>query len=241
MIRVYHRTVPIYDSPTLFQSRVIEVHICHLHAWIIHAPNPSNSRVSRYMWSLIVSCWSIIAGVWHDSALSEILCFSSLFPYDILFLVFSLVACSIKSRSMLSLALTNDAMRLNLLILYHSLGHMTFVLMMSSFEHVVTCRIMSNSWKITWHVYYLVTSYLYQIALMTSPRNMPWHVVTCRGMSLKNLWLRYLMKPSTLLKSHFCIKLHWWCHRETHQITNTMRQTPNIRFMIKIQILNVNY
>ena len=28
---------------------------------------------------------------------------------------------------MLSLALTNDAVRLNLLILYHSLGHMTFV------------------------------------------------------------------------------------------------------------------
>jgi len=69
--------------------------------------------------------------------------------------------------------------------------------------------------------------------------DMLWLVAAC----LKNLWLRYLIKPSTLAKlqtSHFCcIKL--WRHRETRQITNTMRQTPSVRFMIKIQILNVNY
>ena len=71
------------------------------------------------------------------------------------------------------------------------------------------------------HVYIRILLYvhkiyqlkIYQIALMTSPRNMLWHVVTCRGMSLKKSLITInLIKPLMLAKlrtSHFCcIKLH---------------------------------
>jgi len=61
-------TLSIYKSQTLFRSRAIEVYIRHSHARVVHALNPSNSRVSRYMWLLIVSCRSTIASVWHDSS-----------------------------------------------------------------------------------------------------------------------------------------------------------------------------
>ena len=184
MIRIYHLLT--YDFWTLFWSRAIEVHIWHPHARIVHAPNPSNSRDTYDHWLMTFSCQLIIAGVWHDFALPEILWAHHIIVHMRRSL-FSWIICSIKSRSMLSLALTNDAIRL--LILYHLLGHMTFISHYIDDDDVIarTCCNMSNVCLITLN----------------------------------------LIKSSVLAKlqtSHFCcIKLHWWYHRETHQITNTMR------------------
>jgi len=147
------------------------------------------SILASLMWSLIVSCRSTIASVWHDSALPEILNSShhcSHVTYSSL--LFSCVACSIKSRSMLSLAMTNDAVHLNFLILYHLLDiHVTFVshyieYMMSPLKRVMTCRIMSDvrekSYLVMWHIHYLVTSHLYGIDDVTAK-----HAVTCCDLS----------------------------------------------------------
>ena len=61
-------------------------------------------------------------------------------------LVFSWVACSIKSRSMLSLALTNDAVRLSSYFISFTLvtWYLYHITLMLPLEHVVTCRTMSN-------------------------------------------------------------------------------------------------
>ena len=69
---------------------------------------------------------------------------------DVLFYDIQLVACSIISRFMLSLTLTNDAVHLNLLILFHLLGHVTCILFSNvafisdriddvTAKHTVTC------------------------------------------------------------------------------------------------------
>jgi len=93
-----------------------------------------NSRASQYMRSLIVSCQSIIASVWYDFVLPKILwthrivvpivmldllLWRTLLWYSAgplaLQIALPVIACSM-------LCLTNDAVCLNLFILYHLLG-----------------------------------------------------------------------------------------------------------------------
>jgi len=181
---------------SIYDSRCFDLahrNIRHLLARIVHTLNPSKPLEPRDIYLTAVSCRSIIAFGMTLLFQKFYELVALLSPPTFSSMVFSWVACSIKSRSMLSLALTNDVVGLNLLILYHLLGYVTFV---SHYiddvtariccEHVVPCRMFVKN-LVTWYVHYLATSHLYQIALMTSPRNMPWHVVTCRGMSLKNL------------------------------------------------------
>jgi len=101
VIRVYHCA---YQYTILERCFDIEVHIRHPHAPIVHALNPSNSRASRYTWSLIISCQLIIANIWHDYSSRDSMSSSHRCSYAMYCsMIFSWVACSIKSRSMLPL------------------------------------------------------------------------------------------------------------------------------------------
>jgi len=99
-------------------------------------------------------------------------------------MIFNWVACSIKSPSMLSLALINDAMSKSSNFIYLLLGHMTFVShwwchRSNMLWHVIPCRMFEKSNHVTvTSILFSNVAFINQIALITSPRNMLWHVAT---------------------------------------------------------------
>ena len=201
MIRVYRRACQYTTFKRCFDLALSKSISVYLHARI-YAPNPSNSRTLQYIWSLIVSCRSIITSVWHDSVLPQNL--------------WARHCCSHAMYSSIQLGRLYQ-------ILLHVIAYVDWWRGASKFSHFVLFTWLHDicitlywwchrsnifwhvecSWKIwSWHVYTIMaTSHLYQITLMMSPRNMPWHIVTCGGMSLMNLWLSLnLIKLSTLAK-----------------------------------------
>ena len=106
------------------------------------------------------------------------------------------------SRSMLSLALTNDAMRLiflfytNYLVTWH-LYHITFMMMMmSQLENVVTCRIMSNVREKSGHVTCTLFS---NVVYIKSHDDTAKHAMTCCVLS------RHVLEKSLITLSNKAI------------------------------------
>jgi len=204
---------------SIYDSRCFDLahrNIRHLLARIVHTLNPSKPLEPRDIYLTAVSCRSIIAFGMTLLFQTFYELVALLSPPTFSSMVFSWVACSIKSRSMLSLALTNDVVGLNLLILYHLLGYVTFV---SHYIDDVTaricceCRTMSNVREKSSH---MICTLFSNVAFISNRIDdiTAKHAVTCCDLSryvLEKSLITLSNKPSTLMKlqtSHFCyIKL----------------------------------
>jgi len=125
------------------------------------------------MWSLNVYCRSITTGIWHDSALSEILWTRHMWR---ILLRYSAESLSLSNRA-LCYGLRWLMTHLNLLILYHLflyhlLGHVTFVSHYLDDDitarHVVTCRTMLNVCKKLWMFGHMTCTLFSNVAFISN-------------------------------------------------------------------------
>jgi len=116
----YQYSLSIYDFRMLSISRHRSPYPC------IHMHESSTHRILQTLEPHNICDYWLSLVDWQSRTFGMTVFFQRFYELVASFpsysMVFSWVACSIKSRSVLSLALTNDAMRLNLLILYHLFG-----------------------------------------------------------------------------------------------------------------------